>query len=163
MKSTTIAIALTCFAAASCSTTSPLDLAASGGEQRLSHEDAVVTMSISEADRHRVDFLEGMYGRKSPIITGPIWASMFVGASDMPKLSIQAAVMQQNIEGAGFALRFTYRIDAMLSLNGRNFPIQASASRAAALNNVSAMRQAVELALKETAVKAQAIMDVNGR
>lgn len=138
--------------------TGPMKISA-GGEQRLTSDDAV-KVSLSEADRHRVDRYIMALGSESKygVETGPVWQRGFTGKEGDPAFRITSAELRQTLAGGGFTSRYTYTVTGELSYHGHVSPITASGSRAAAMAMTSAIRQAVELAVVDAASQSKRIL-----
>jgi len=158
-----ISLVLVCALLVACGTPAPLKLDAPG-EQRLSASD-IVDVELSIADRARIDPLIGAFGEsKLKVETGAIWQRAFRGDErSAAKLVITKAELRQSVGGAGFTMRCTYVVEARIIFDGRDYPVRAETSRAAAMAVPSAMRQAVELGVADIAHQARAILDIRQR
>ncbi len=154
----------TCFLLACATSPVPMNLLDDHGERRLLAEDAV-QVALSEADRGRIEYWKmTSYGEARPVSTGPIWQFAFVGkAGSDPMLTIKSASLTQEVAGGGFTARFVYSVDSVLAVNGVEHSIHGEGSRSASMNIVSAMRQAVELGVKDTAGQAAKILTISSR
>jgi len=143
-----------------CGTPRPFPISEFAGEERLTSAD-VVDIALASADTERVDPWFHAFGDKSRggVLTGPIWKRVFRGDErSIAKLVITKAELRESISGMGFTMRCTYIVEAHLIIEHRDYPIRGEGSRAAAIELFSAMRQAVELGVADTARQASAIL-----
>lgn len=150
------AVVIACLALAGCRTvtTSMID---APGEDRVAAADVIdcslTPQTIARQDRPTLN------GAQSRIAyeTGPVWRRVFVGnGGSAAVLDVVAAHLTE--ARTGYGLRFTYDVDARLTVRGKAYPIHATGARAAGLHFDSARRQAVELAVVDTARQARAIL-----
>ena len=96
--------------------------------------------------------------------TDTIWGKVFYGASDSPaKFEVISSKLDSSMAGGGFAARYTYDVEGKLTFGGKEYPIKAHGTRAAAIQIFSARRQAVELAIVDAAKQSAAILNEAGR
>lgn len=132
-----------------CASHRTIELESISTEQRLHASDAVF-VHISPSEYSRVDqHKDALFTQ--PVETGSIWHRAFIGSDDAPLFVINSAIIKTNYEGAGFVARFTYVIDGELVVSDVRYPVHAEGSRAAGLMMGQAMKQAVELGIKEAA------------
>lgn len=144
---------------AACTTPSSMKLDAPG-EQRLTASD-IVDVVLAATDRTRVDPLFPAIGSVSRIgvETGVIWTRVFRGDDrSIARLSITKAELRESMSGMGFTMRYTYVAEAEVVIGDRAYPVRAEGTRAAAMANLSAMRQAVELGIADIGRQAAAIL-----
>lgn len=129
-----------------------------GGEQRLQNVDAV-DVFLSPRDAQRVERVKMASLAKSYAETGSVWRRAFRGmGQSKASIAIGETEMRGSPASMGFAIRFTYTASATLTVNGREYALYGTGSRAAAMNHESAMRQAAELAVADIAKQAKHII-----
>jgi hypothetical protein len=131
------------------------------GEDRISPKD-IVLVHLSPATRARTEGTTEPFGQRVELIqwqTGLVFARVFVGAEGDAEFSITKTECKNQIAGLGFTLRTTYTVDGILRAGGKEYPIHARGSRAAAMNTPSARRQAVELASVEAGKRCKEILE----
>jgi len=136
-----------------CASSGPIDLN-TPGEQRLSVADQVdVVLSSEDANR-----VEPVIPGKETASTGSVWKRAFVGKEGISPASIRivSSELRQNLAGGGFVMRYTYTVEAVLTIGDRQVHLKGEGTRAASTAMLSAMRQAVELAVVQVASQARA-------
>jgi len=126
-----------------------------GGERQLVASDAV-RIAILPTDAQRIDDFHVPFRSDTwKVITGPVWSQAFIGNVNAdPVFTIKSAELRQTIAAAGFTTRFTYTVHGEVASGEKRLAIDAEGTRAAAMAIGSAMRQAVELGVKDAAEKA---------
>lgn len=157
-----LALPLLLFVTAGCvQTTGSLKLDAPG-ESRIKPADVILVRLSPETKTRNEPAAAPLTGKKNENIrwdTGEIWAKIFIGGADAPaEFSIIDSDLHFNIGGLGWTMRATYDVNGLLTFNGKEYPINVSGSRAAAIAVPSAERQAVELAVVAAAKQCKAIM-----
>jgi hypothetical protein len=126
------------------------------GEQRLTDADSV-NVALAFGDAERIDRIGST---STSALTGPIWKRAFCGKTDsaLGSLTVRNATLKQSLSGAGFTIRYTYTVEAVLRVGTNDVVLKATGSRAAAMAAGSAMRQAVELAVLEVAKQTKLVL-----
>ncbi len=133
------------------------------GESHLPVED-MVNIYFPPEYASRVDQMIGPFGESPSFFkfaTGAVWKRAFIGAPDAPaSLEILSTNYRETFAAVGFAARFTYEARVILHLSGREYPIVATGTEAAAISVLAAQRQCVEQAVDDAARQANRIMEV---
>lgn len=131
----------------------PIPIADYSGERHVTPDDRVY-IHLLDTDRSRIDPYEG-----KQVITGPIWADVFIGRANAPaSLRVIDAHMEERPAIVGITIRATYSAVCVLTYRGREYMIRSTASRTAGLKLFSAMRQAAELTAVDVARQAEQII-----
>ena len=85
-----------------CGTLPALRISEMPGERRITTDDRVM-VELATADRTRVDNHHVLGFGDQPVLTGPVWADVFIGdSSSVAKLSVASGRIEMHTEALGF-------------------------------------------------------------
>ncbi len=136
----------------------PLKLDDLGGKRILKPSQAV-DIALAEADREWVDTWVDRDRRERAILTGPTWAKAFKGDPHSAAVfSIKTTSVKEESSGGGFGHRVTYTVEGVVSIGGRDYPIQAHGAESSGRDAMHAFPSAAEKCMVDAARRAAAIV-----
>jgi len=97
----------------------------------------------------RVEPLLGSFGSPRPYKTGDVWRTVFIGRPDgsVSMLRIIDTKFEHEIIAIGFASRYTYTVNAVLTIGTKEIPLSAQGINTTAFSTIQKRWEAVYLAV----------------